>query len=421
MVILMPADTFTVVNRTYITFENNNILTMLYQPIIGSSAISLYLTLASYLDRKQIISSDITHHTLIKSMHINIDKIVDARSSLEALGLLKTYYYEGEVSNYVYELYSPLEPYAFFKDSLMATLLKDSVGINEYKRIKEYFKIPTIDLSKYKNITSSFNQVFDTVNVIDLEDVDNIKRENRQNIAYEPTIDLDNVLSLIPSEMINLRSINKNTKDLIYKLALVYNYDDNQMRDLIMNSLDESHKIDMDKLIELARKLYRFENNNSKISLIYKNQPEYLKTKLEETSDKNKMIYRFETESPYEFLASKDGCELSKEETDILKMLLIDIGLNPGVTNVLLDYVLKTSENKLVKSYIENKALEWKRRNVKTVVDAMGIAKEEFGKRLVKKNKPKKAEPTWINKDIEVSEATEDDIKAFKERLKNME
>lgn len=421
MVILMPADTFTVINRTNITYENNNILTMLYQPIIGSMAISLYLSLAAYLDRKQIISSDITHHTLIKSMHINIDKIVEARSSLEALGLIKTYYLEGEVNNYVYELYSPLDAYTFFKDSLMATLLKDSVGINEYKRIKEYFKIPTIDLSKYKNITSSFNQVFDTVNVMDLDDVDNIKRENRQNIAYEPTIDLDNVLSLIPSEMINLRTINKSIKDLIYKLALVYNYDDDRMRDLIVNSLDEAHKIDTEKLIDLARKLYRFENNNSKVSLIYKNQPEYLKTKLVETTDKNKMIYRFETESPYEFLASKDGCELSKEETDILKMLLIDIGLNPGVTNVLLDYVLKTSENKLVKSYIESKALEWKRRNIKTVVDAMEIAKEEFSKRTLKKTSVKKKEPSWINKDIEESLATEEDIKAFKEKLKNME
>lgn len=420
MNIVMPADTFLVINRTVMRDDDRLILTMLYEPIIGSMAVGLYFTLWNYLDRKDIISSSLTHHYLMKSTHLSMEKIMEAKEVLEAIGLIKTYVKEtDDINDYVYELYSPLEAYDFFKDPIMATLLRDALGINEYKRIVEYFKIPTIDLKGYKNISNSFNNVFKTVSVMDLADVDNIKRENRLGIAYEPTIDLDNIISLIPSQMLNIRSVNSKVKDLIYKLALVYNYDDSKMKDIIMSSIDDAHKIDINLLKENARKLYRFETNNSKISLIYKNQPEYLKTKLTNVSSKNKMIYRFETESPYDYLASKNGCELSREETDILKMLLIDIGLNPGVTNVLLDYVLSTSENKLVKSFIENKALEWKRSNINNVPDAMEKAKEER-KKKTKTTKTTTKEPSWFDKDIETDELTEEEEKAFRERLKAM-
>lgn len=419
-IIVMPADTFTVVNKTVLYEEDRTVLTMLYQPIIGSLAVNLYFTLISYLDRKKIMSTDLTHHMLMKSTGVSIDKLVEARQGLEAIGLIKTYLHESDINNYVYEVYSPLKPSDFFKNPFMATLLRDAVGLSEFKRVKEYFQTPIIDLSNYKNITLSFNDVFETVNVMDVDDIDTIKKENRLGIALEPTINLENILSLIPDQILNVRTVTKSLKDLIYKLALVYNYDDEKMKSIIENSIDVSHKIDANLLKENARKLYRFETNNSRVSLIYKNQPEYLKTKLNQASSKNKMIYRFETESPYEFLASKNGCDLSKEETDILKLLLIDIGLTPGVTNVLLDYVLKTSDNKLVKSFIESKALEWKRSKIETVPDAMEKAKGERSKKTNTNRKIVK-EPSWINQELDSDEMTEEEVKAFKERLKNLE
>ena len=417
--IIMPADTFVVINKTILYDEDRNILMMLYQPIIGSLAINLYFSLCSYLERKEVISSSMTHHMLMKTTQLSLDKIVEARKALEAIGLIKTYMNSGEVNDYVYEIYSPLKAVDFFKDSIMATLLRDALGMKEYKRVYEYFKIPEIDLSKYKNITSSFNDIFTTINVCDVDSVELLKKENRLGIAIEPTIDLDSILSLIPSQMLNTRTVTKYVKDLIYKLALVYNYDNDKMKNVIENSIDDTHKIDLNLLKENARRLYRFETNNSKVALIYKNQPDYLKTKLNNTSSKNKMIYRFETESPYDFLASKSGCELSKEETDILKLLLIDIGLSPGVTNVLLDYVLKTSENKLVKSFIESKALEWKRSKIETVPDAMEKAKSEKTKRTTTRKVSK--EPSWINQELDIEEVSEEEEKAFREKLKNME
>lgn len=420
---MLPADTFTVINRTIMHNSDRNILIMLYQPIIGSNAINLYLTLWSYLNKSEIMSLDWTHHHLMSSMQINLDKIIESREKLEAIGLIKSYIKEDKeknINSYVYELYSPLRVYDFLIDPILSTILHDSVGDIEYKNIKEYFKMPNINLNDYKDITSKFNDVFMTTSMVNIDNIEEIKKVNRLGIAYEPTIDLNTVLGMIPKELLNIRSINNQTKDLIYKLALVYNYDDSQMKEVIVNSIDDSHRIDLDKLKITASKLYKFENNNSSISLLYKNQPEYLRNKNQNISSKAKMIYTFETTSPYDFLASKSGCELTKGEVEILKYLLIDIGLTTGVVNVLIDYVLKTSENKLVKSYIESKAIEWKRNNIKTVEDAMELAKKDKVNRKVTKTKTVE-KPVWFNQNIEGEEASDEEQKAFLEKLQKME
>ncbi|MBR1377205.1 MAG: DnaD domain protein [Bacilli bacterium] len=420
--IVMPADIFVVVNRTILHDYDHKILTMLYQPIIGSISISLYLTLWSYLDKYEISSNTLTHHNLMRSMNINVDKIAEARESLEAIGLLKTYLKESEDTNsYVYELYSPLKISDFFKDPVLSTLLHDAVGSKEFTNIKEYFKVPKIDLKDYKDITVRFNDVFKTMNLIDIDDIEQIKRENRLGIAYEPTINLNNILSVIPDQVLNHRSVTNATKDLIYKLAMIYNYDDDMIEKVILSSIDESHKINIDELRKSAKRLYKFETGSSKVGLIYKNQPEYLRTKLNGMSKKDKKIYDFETMSTYEFLASKSNVErLTEEEADIVSMLIDTIGLTPGVANVLLDYVLKTSENRLVPSYVKSKALEWKRDNIKTVPDAMNKAIEEKKRKTVTKKVVKK-DPVWLNNESDIDEATEEEEKAFIEKLKNME
>ena len=48
---VLPADTFVVVNRTILNNEDRKLLIMLYQPIIGYKAMSLYFTLWSDLDK----------------------------------------------------------------------------------------------------------------------------------------------------------------------------------------------------------------------------------------------------------------------------------------------------------------------------------------------------------------------------------
>ena len=150
---VLPADTFIVFNKTILHDEDRKILLMLYQPIIGYQAISLYFTLWNNLDRREIFSKECTHHLLMTNMQLRLSSIVEARERLEAVGLLKTYLKKQNINNFVYELYSPISPYDFLNNPVLATTLFNNVGKYEYEKILEYYQVPKINLKEYEEIT----------------------------------------------------------------------------------------------------------------------------------------------------------------------------------------------------------------------------------------------------------------------------
>ena len=218
--VLMPADTYIVINRTILNDHDRKLLVMLYQPIVGSTAINLYFTLWSYLDKIEIMSSVWTHHHITNNMGITLSEFISSREKLEGIGLIRTYVKKDTVNNYVYEMYSPLSANEFFSNPILSTVLYTNIGNDEYKKIKEYFKIPRINLSSYEDITSKFNEVYESTNLINVTPND-IKKKNYQKLDLISNLDLDNIISSIPEEMLNIKGITRDTKDLIIKLSFI--------------------------------------------------------------------------------------------------------------------------------------------------------------------------------------------------------
>lgn len=420
---LLPADTYIVKNNTILNNENRNILLKLYQPIVGAIAINLYFTLWSDLDSAGIISKEETHHNLMAKMRIKLEDIIEAREKLEAIGLLKTYIKKGSVNNYIYEIYSPVSPKEFIENPILSVTLQNNIGKRELKKIVSYFEIPPINLKSYEDITTSFNETFDITNDSLVSDnIVNIRSVNQVDIIINSKVDLNSVFSLIPEEYLNVKSITNDMKSLIYKLAFIYNLSEEELSELIRNSVNEKRVIDKDSLRKNCQNYYSFEHKGSMPSLVYKNQPEYLRSHNSDNTKKAKMIYTFETTSPYDFLAGKNkGIKPSKSELAILEELLIDYELNPGVVNVLIDYVLRINNNKLTKNFCLAIAAQWKRSNIKTVEEAMKICiKENKTKKETKTTKKvvkKEEKPEWFDKNFEEQEATEEEIKALEEKI----
>ena len=418
--ILYPADTYIVINKTILNNEDRLILLKLYEPVIGAVAINLYFTLWANLDTLSIISTEFTHHNLMATMRLKLDDILEAREKLEGIGLIKTYYKEGNVNNYIYELYSPLNPEEFLNNPVLSVTLESNIGKRDYNKIVKFFKIPKIDLSTYEDITSKFTEIFDSISTSEIDELENIRKVKSIDLIVDEKIDLNNILAIIPNEMLNHRLVTNKTKSLIYKLSFIYDLDEEELSELIRNSVNERHIIDEEKLRENCRNYYTFENKNSSPSLIYKKQPEYLRKTVSDTSKKAKQIYTFETTSPYEFLTGKNkGVRPSKTELNLIETLLIDYNLTPGVVNVLIDYVLRINENKLTKNFVITIASQWKRSNIKTVEEAMELCKKENKTKTKKVTKKKEEKPTWYNKDLEEEAASEEDIKKLEEKLKN--
>lgn len=414
---ILPADTYIVINKTVLSEQDRRILMMLYQPIIGSEAINLFFTLWSSLERNEIMSQECNHHQLMTSMKKKLSSIVEAREKLEAIGLIKTYVKKGSINNYVYQLYSPCSAHEFVNNPILNTALYNNVGKIEYEKIISYFKIPRINLTNYEDITSSFNDVFEVSknNYVDYEN-NSIKRRYNNSLKINSKIDIDNIFSLIPEELFNIRSLTKEVKDLIYKLAFIYNLNEDNLNELIRNSLSDKKTIDKDKLRINCRNFYQFENNGKLPSLIFRAQPEYLRKPVGDTSKRAKIIYTFETTTPYDFLYSKyHGSEPTKSDLKILEYLALDLDMKPGVINVLIDYVLRINDNKLTKSFIDTIAGQWKRKKIETVEEAMSVAEKEYKKRnkttkTISDKKDVKAKPEWFDKNIDSNEASEDEM-----------
>lgn len=423
--IVLPADTYIVINKTILNDQDRKILTMLYQPIIGSVSTNLYFSLWSNLDRSELISTEYTHHHLMANMQLNLDEIIEARERLEGIGLLKVFYSGDNINHYIYELYSPVSSYEFFNNPILNTAFYSSVGKLEYEKTVSYFSVPRINLKDYEEITCSFHEIFSSCALTPIENNNNIRKLSKLGLNFAPKIDLNNIFSLIPEEMFNQRAITKDMREFLYKLSFVYNLDDEVMVKLIRNSINEKHLIDKKLIRDNCRKYYSFENSGKLPSLVFRNQPEYLRKPVGDISKRAKLIYTFETISPYDFLTFKNNkVKPTKAEVSILEMLLIDFNLNPGVVNVLIDYVLRINDNKLVKSFIETIAAQWKRSNIETVEEAMKIAEKEYRNKKKPPVKPSKKiiekTPDWFNQDVEVNEASLEQQKAFEERLKNI-
>lgn len=418
--VLYPADTYITVNKTILNNEDRLILLKLYEPVIGAIAINLYFTLWANLDTLNIISTEFTHHSLMATMRLKLEDILEAREKLEGIGLIKTYYKEGNVNNYIYELYSPLNPEEFINNPVLSVTLESNVGKREYNKIVKFFKIPKIDLNEYEDITSKFTDIFDSISTSEIDELENIRKVKNIDLVVDSKIDLNNILSIIPNEMLNHKTVTNKTKSLIYKLSFIYDLDEEELSELIRNSVNEMRIIDEEKLRDNCRNYYTFENKNSSPSIIYKKQPEYLRKTVSDTSKKAKQIYTFETTSPYEFLTGKNkGVRPSKTELNLIETLLIDYNLTPGVVNVLIDYVLRINDNKLTKNFVTTIASQWKRSNIKTVEAAMELCKKE-NKSKSKIIKKKEEKPNWYNKDLEEDTASEEDIKKLEEKLKKI-
>lgn len=423
---ILPADSYIVVNKTILSEIDTKILTMLYQPIIGTTSINLYLTLCSDLDKNEFMSTEETHHHIMTSMRMRLEDIVVAREKLEAIGLIKTYYKEGEdINNYIYEIFSPIGASDFFNHPILNIVLYNNVGKKEYERIVNYFKVPRVNLNSYEDITKNFDEVFESTPGSMFENaLNDIKKVHKLNIDIEENIDFSLLESILPAGLLSKKTFSKDIKELIKNISFIYNLKEENIKNLIINSVNEKGNIDKTLFRKNARNYYQFENSGKLPSLIYQKQPEYLRKPVGDESKRAKMIYIFETTTPYNFLRSKyNGAKPATRDVNLIESLMFDLQLKPAVINVLIDYVMRVNDKKLSKNFVETIAGQWKRLNIETAEDAMLQAEKETKKKktTIKKVVYKKEEeklPEWFDKDIKENKLDKEEEEKVKDMLK---
>lgn len=420
---LLPADSYIVINKTILHDEDRRILTDLYLPVIGSDAVMLYFSFWSDLDKSQIISGENTHQKLTNNLRITIDEIERARNKLEAIGLIKVLVKKGNINNYIYELYSPASANEFLSHPILNVVLYSNIGKGEYDKLISSFKLPRLNTSNYIDITKSFNDVFDSVNMTSYDlSLEDIRKYNKLKLNINSNFDFNFLISSMPKNIDVNKVFTKEIKELIINLSFIYDIDAVKMSNIIKGCFNERGTINKEELRKSARNYYQFDNGGILPTIIDNSQPEYLRKPVGDSSKRAKMIYTFETISPREFLINlNNGNDPTRRDLKLVEDLLIDYKLKPGVVNVLLDYILNVNEKKLTRGLVETLAGEWQRLGIETVEEAMNIAEKEFKKR--RKNATKKEEkivktPDWFDKNIVKDKTNDNEENQLEELLK---
>lgn len=425
---ILPVDSYVVINKSILNDSDRKILTMLYQPIIGSLAINLYFSLWSDLNKDEVMSREYTHHHLMTITKLSLEDIVVSRKKLEALGLLRTYYKNGNINNYVYEMYSPLSVSEFFSNPILSVSLYSFIGEKEYREVADYFKMPKINLSDFENISIKFSDLYD-FDIKKIEDVTekNIKTKDKIGLVIGDGVDFDFIIDSTKGLM-NEKALSSSIKKLINNLCYLYNFDELTISNIIKNSLNDRGMINDLELKKNCKNYYTFENKGKLPNLVYKKRDSVDK-KTDVKDLREKLIQCFECKTPYEFLKSKyRGAKPTTKDITLLETLLTDQELNPGVINVLIDYVIRINDSKLNKNLVESIASQWKMLGIETVSQAMKQAGIEYKKHKQYKelNSTKKISynsntklPHWYNKTIKKEEMTKEEQEELDNMLKD--
>lgn len=389
------SDTFIVSGEGFCSSIDYQVLTLLYQPIIGDSAFTLYLTLMNLMDRQSLVSEEYLHGDLESLLNRKLDLIEQDRFKLEAIGLLVTFF---AADSFTYEIKLPYSARSFINDGILGQYLIAAVTKRRFKKILKIFKITPPTQKQKFNISKAFNEVFPAIGQQeDLNEAHLISGEKHRFISLN-RYDFNWRLleESIPKDIFSTDQLTEAIKRKIESLSYVYGLNELEMKDVLVKSLDEYNHVNIEQLSKHARYAYE--------------------SKLQTTSDtkiKEKPTERNTATDPLEFFKSVSPIQLLEELGDGLvsvadlrtvERLIDEVGLEPSVVNVLIAYIARTKEGVLPGyAYFQKVGMSWKRNQITTVELAMDFVKhleatKAGGKPNYKdRNKPKDVEVDWLD------------------------
>lgn len=372
---LMMSDLY-MVNANYpLDSIHMRAIQLLYQPLIGNTACSLYLTLYAELDQFSLTKATSLFSRLTKISGLSLTQINEASKKLEAIGLLERY--KKDVDNnriYHFVIKTPLSPSKIFNHVILGPLLLQRLGKEDLYRTKLCFKSSTFDFSDYENITAKFTDVFD-INMLEGSKEVLVEKNYFGNDygKIDGDYDIELFYQGLKDYQIKRSIITSDDETLIKQLGIMYRINALDMQGLVKDSI-KNDKISKQLLIKNCRDYYdiampeKFEEIYHKQAAIHKSSSN--------NDLLNAHIQYLESVNPYQLLKDKQGGrEPLKHDLQIVESIMTSLYLQPGVVNVLIELTLSQCDNVLSRAFMQTRAAQWKRKKIETVKEAMDEAK----------------------------------------------
>ena len=374
-------DKFKIIRNDSLSEASYISLFSLYQPIIGYKAVNLYMTL--YAESKMFTFE--THQRLSLITNMSIKEINEERIRLEEMLLLKTYRRDNE---YIYKLIAPLNANMFLENMIFAKLLLKWLGDEQYHITLSKF-LANENLDGFTDVSSKLNHNYEQVlNNVEFKKIQSFSNEE---LAVKYNFDFEELFRETSPLVFPIKTRTYENLEVIGKMASLCGLSANQMNVIIGKCSDyEKETIDMELLKYLCL--------NSK--------PE-----IKEVSDKYDC-------SPLLFLQNKQhGTSVTKVDARLLEYLSINLKMSNSVINVLIEYVLNISENRLPRNLVEKIAGEWIRENINTKEKAIEKSKADNFSSKKTMILPEYYGEIEENKELDISD---NNIESLKARIKGI-
>jgi replication initiation and membrane attachment protein len=383
-----PRDTYRVSYGYGISGEQIHVLCELYLPVIGRDAFALYLVLVS---EGHLAHMQETHQRLLSLLDLNIEALENAFAKLEEYMLLRTYLKENDRNNaYIYVLNAPLNAQDFLANGIYMARYEKYMEPRQSEGTVSRFASTRVSTAGYKDITRAVTNFREqparpSVTYQKVKPAYSFAEGDQEiDFDYEHFVATTSTL-VFPAE---LRS--REAMSLIGRLGTVYGLSADRMRINVSRCVNlKTMELDTDKLRLLCEK--------SKPDVKPSRDPYAL--------------------SPVSFLQSKqNGAMVSATDKRILEHLSLDMHFSNEVINVMMEYILSVSDNRIAPRFVDMVAGEWARDGISTKEQA--LAQAARAKMQQKRyNRTQKIDmPDYMNGDqnTDKAKASAQEIEAFR-------
>lgn len=361
-------------------------LMLLYQPLVGNEVINVYLTLYAQVNQSY---THLRLCTLLNAM--SMDTLKQCKLKLEEYHLLRTFY-KKETNTYFYYLQLPLSPKDFLSTSYYANLYLQQVGNTVYEQTLQnfasYFETP----KDYKELTIPTKHITQTsfTNTIEVPSIQ--PRLHFQMDGENINFDYDRFISHLTPLKFPPSLRTQENMALIGSLATIHGLSADAMLILV------THSISLDPETFHAERL--------KV-LCERSKPDIVEAK-----------DRYEL-PPVSFLQNlQKGASVSFYDRKLLERLAMDMHFPPVVINIMIEHILKTSNNRLVPKYVEMVASEWARDNVYTKEKALLQIKKRVTYKHTQTSNIQIATPSYMQEKEEGKQENKDALLSNIQKLK---
>ncbi|MCH3961894.1 MAG: DnaD domain protein [Solobacterium sp.] len=373
-------------------------LMTLYQPLVGSDAVLIYLTLAAEAESKHGQDS---FQRVFALTGIPAATFAKACAKLEEYMLLRTYIKEeGNRNCYIYLLNLPLSAKDFAENGFYMSRYQKIMGQGQTEISLTKAMGGMVSLQGYKDVTHA---------------VKNLKQEDYdRTIAYAEVkpqyvfstedaainFDYERFLAKCTALVFPIELRSQENMALIGRLATVYGLSPERMIILTKECVRLSTmEFDSEKLkIKAARAVSDAAAGNDPYEI-----------------------------SPVSFLQSKqNGVPVSYTDKKLVERLSTEMHFSNTVINIMLEYILQVSQNRLSPKFVDMVAGEWARDGIATKEQALLETKKQL--KTVSRNRAhvkiempeymKKQKAEGIQEDPQASQEQIEQLKEMQKKIK---